>query len=385
MILQSGKPEEAGMSAKQIDRLEKTILRWVNEGYSPAMTYLVARHGIIVSHGAAGIARQGDNSIPLSKDALFPVASITKLFTATAIMILTEEGLLSPVSRVQDYIPEFRGEDKEDVFISHLLTHTSGLADETIWKYAEEIKENTVIPPAEKTQDPDIHKRLYLGYGTPLTYKIGTYMSYCNYGYELLGEIVRRVSHMSLDNFFRERILEPLGMKDTYLVVPEEQWGRAVSFPENSIGAEWLSTPGSFLRPSAAGGFYSTVYDMSIFGQMFLNEGVYGSERILSKASVRAMVRNHTKAIPSGWGSIRFPESGWGLGFMISIDKKDESGTLRSPDAFSHSGWGCTYLFMDPVYDIVMACFQVTTKIQEKWLNRRFDIFTDVALAGIEN
>lgn len=69
---------------------------------------------------------------------------------------------------------------------------------------------------------------------------------------------------------------------------------------------------------------------------------------------------------------------------MISVNKKDESGTFRSPEAYSHSGFGCCYLFMDPVYNTVITCFQVTTKIPSGRLNRRFDILTDVVLAAIE-
>lgn len=362
------------------------ISKWVNEGYSPSITYLIARNGIVVSHGSAGTIGPDKDSPALPPDALFPLASITKLFTATAIMILTEEGLLSPVCPVREFIPEFRGEGKDEVLIHHLLTHTSGLKDEDIYKHYESIKDTLVVPSHDENQLPNIQRKLVAGYEAPLTYQLGTYMDYCGYGYELLGEIIRRVSGKSLDEFYRKRIFEPLGLKDTFMIVPEKVRERVVKFSDSlTICGHWCNTKEAYEGYRAASGAYSTVYDTSVFGQMFLNGGKYGNERILSKASVRAMIRNHTKGIPSGWGNVRFPESGWGLGFMISIDKKDESGTLRSPEAFSHSGWGCTYLFMDPVYNTVTAMFQATTKAPINRLNRRFDIFTDMALAAIED
>ncbi len=385
MVLRHGTPGEVGMSAARLSALEKTIARWAEEGYSPSMAYLVARDGVIVSHGAAGRLGPDPESPVLSPNALFPVASITKLFTATSIMMLTEDGLLSPVMPVAEFIPEFVGEKKKDVLIHHLLTHTSGLEDEAIKKISEERKDGFPFPHPEQTQDQDTQQRLCLGYDTPLSYETGTYMSYCSYGYELLGEIVRRVSGQSLDEFFAKRIFEPLGMKDSFMVVPQSVWDRVVKFAGNAIGAEWMSKPESLMRSSAAGGVYSTVLDMSVFAEMFRNGGEYNGERLLSAATVRAMVRNQTEGISSGWGSIRFPESGWGLGFMISVNKKDETGTIRSPEAYSHSGWGCTYVFIDPVYRTVLSFFQVTTECQLGRLNRRFDIVTDMALSAIES
>jgi|LSQX01.2.fsa_nt_gb CubicO group peptidase (beta-lactamase class C family) len=384
MVLRNGTPEEAGMSSTQISKMEKMVDRWVEEGYSPSMTYLVARNGIIVSHGAAGVSEPDKNSSPLTSDTTFPLASITKIITATAIMMLTEDGILSPVTPVHEIISEFKGEGKEQILIHHLLTHISGLTDADIIKFAKNNADTLEIPRCEETQNPYIHKKLYSGFQAPLSYKTGEKMDYCNYGYELLGEIVRRKSGVSLDHFFRERIFEPLNMKNTFLIVPDEEICNTVKFPKHSIAGEWRSTTDALKSPSACGGVYSNVYDMAIFGQMFLNEGIYGDKRILSKASVLAMIRNHTLGIPSSWGDIRFPESGWGLGFMISINKKDETGTLRSPESFSHSGFGCTYIFIDPVYNVVINFFQVTTPWEYERLNRRFDIFTDVALAAIE-
>lgn len=387
IVLRTGKASEAGMSQTQLDRIDDMAKRWVLENFTPAMTYFVARKGIIVSHGTAGTYGPEKNSTPLKKDALFQLSSITKLFTATAIMMLTEEGRLSPVTRVCEIIPEFRGEsyggNKSDILINHLLTHTSGMMDDNLRKYMKEMEDKIEIPTCEENQSEDIHKWLYLGYSAPLTYKIGAYMTYSSYGYELLGEVVRRVSGMPLDRFFRERIFEPLGMKDSYLIVPEMIWDRVVQAREDSI-THHMTSPENLKSSSAAGGAYSTAEDLAIFGQMFLNGGTYGGNRILSKLTVKAMTRNHTENVPTDWGSIRFPQSGWGLGFMISLNKKDDTGTLRSPQTFSHTGHGCTYLAVDPVNEVVITCCQISGKALYSGSQRRFDILSDVVLAAVE-
>lgn len=385
--LRAGKASDVGMSQTQLDRVDELAERWVKEDFSPAITYLVARKGIIVSHGAAGTHGPEKNSPPLKRSALFQLASITKLFTATSIMMLTEEGKLSPITRVSEIIPEFKGESngeqKSEILIHHLLTHTSGIMDDQLWEYIKTVEDKIEIPPCDENQSPDLHRWLYLGYGAPLTYKIGAYMTYSSYGYELLGEIVRRVSGMSLDRFFRERIFEPLGMKDTFLIVPEKEWGRVVLPRENSI-VQRMATPENLRRIGAASGAYSTAEDLAIFGQMFLNGGTYGNKRILGRLTVEAMTQNQTENIATDWGNIRFPQSGWGLGFMISLNKKDDTGTLRSPQTFSHTGHGCTYLAVDPVNEVVMTCCQISTNPLYQGSQRRFDVFSDVVLAAIE-
>src|SRR5262249_30624337 len=148
-------------------------------------------------------------------------ASITKPITATAVMILVEDGLLGLNHPVSCYLPEFKGEGKNAVMVHHLLTHTSGLHNEDVTAYVKKHQGSVEIPPTEKTQHPAINEYLFLRYDAPLWKAPGLEMSYCSYGYVLLGEIVRRVSGTPLDNFARERIFAPLGMTDTFYTVPE--------------------------------------------------------------------------------------------------------------------------------------------------------------------
>ncbi len=145
-------------------------------------------------------------------------------------------------------------------------------------------------------------------------------MSYCNYGIELLGEIVRRMSGQSLAEFARERIFAPLGMHDTWYIVPGEVAHRVVKRPATALMAEsdspglidWMPYVKDLIvglnsrelqaLPAACAGVYSTARDMAIFGQMFLNRGSYGDARILSPASVREMTRNQIPGISARRG-----------------------------------------------------------------------------------
>ena len=115
--------------------------------------------------------------------------------------------------------------------VHHLLTHTSGLRDEDVTHHAAKKRGVVAIPPPEETQHPWINEYLFLRYDAPLWKPPGVEMSYCSYGYNLLGEIVRRVSGQALADFARDRIFEPLGMQDTFYSVPDAVRARIVRRP----------------------------------------------------------------------------------------------------------------------------------------------------------
>ena len=381
MKLRPGTPEEAGMSAQQVQRVANLAEGWVEQGIHPALVVLVARKGQVVLHEAFGCLRPESNSPPLERDTIFPVASITKPITATMVMLLVEDGLLGLNRPVAEYLPEFIGEGKDKVMVHHLLTHTSGLNNEEVQAHIKAKGDDVEIPPADETQHPWIHRRLFLSYDAPLWKPPGKEMSYCNSGYELLGEIVRRVSRRSVADFARERIFEPLGMVDAGYVAAESVRHRIVRRPEDTPFSHW-NNRGPQERPSAAGGVSSTAMDMAIFGQMFLNRGIYGNARILSPASVAEMTRNQIPGISSWLPFMNkfFPEAGWGFGWNILGDKKDY-GTLHSPQAFDHGGSGGVYLCVDPVYELVGVYFSVAPRDDyDSWC---LDLFMNAVTAAV--
>jgi CubicO group peptidase (beta-lactamase class C family) len=294
-------------------------------------------------------------------------------------MILVEEGKLGLNRPVSYYIPEFQGKDKDSVAVHHLLTHTSGINPNELYDYIDSKRGKVVIPDPEPTQDPINYEKLYLSYDAPLWKQPGTEMSYCGYGYELIGEIIIRITKMSFVDFVQERIFNPLGMKDTFFVVPETVHSRVVQRNPNGPD-KWAGTPGHMANPNPANGAYSTAKDMAVFAQMFLNKGIYGDKRILSRSTVEAMTKNQIPGISARWGNMFFPEGSWGLGWSIQGNKRDEYGSLCSENTFSHGGAGGTFLWVDPVKELVGVFFSVYSH----WDDCGTDLFSNMVMSAIE-
>jgi len=386
MRLRTGKPEDVGVSVNRINKVLEKAQGWVDEGIHPSLVILAARRGVIFLHEALGSLGTEDPSCPIELNTIFPLASISKLFTATAAMILVEEGLLGLNRPVQDFIPEFEGEGKEQVMVHHLLTHSAGIDDEATWAIIDEKEESAVaVPSCEETQHPTVHRYLYYGYDFPLSKKPGVEMSYCNYGYYLLGEVIRRVSGLSLDRFATERIFKPLGMKNTWFSVPEDARYRVVQRPSDAPFAELGSVEYQEV-PSPAGGGYSTAMDVTIFGQMFLNGGFYDEVRILSPASVHAMTRNQIPGIGAHFRDEYFPEADWGLGWSIHQNGKSWAygEILQSQRSFCHGGAGGVFLWVDPVYEVVAVFFSVVLELLENERPKACtDLFINAVLSSI--
>jgi CubicO group peptidase (beta-lactamase class C family) len=302
-------------------------------------------------------------------------------------MILVEEGLLGPNRPVSEYIPEFTGEGKDKVMVHHLLTHTSGLTDEDVNTHAEKKKASVEIPPPDKTQHPGINEHLFLGYETPLTFPPGTEQRYCTFGFELVGEIVRRISGKSLADFARQRLFEPLGMKDTTYIVPELASHRVVKRRADGPIA-WIDSQEFQETPWAAIGAYSTAMNLAVWGQMFLNGGIYGDTRILSPVTVAQMTRNQIPGISAQFVDEYFPEAGTGFSWFIRENKKVVAygETLQSSETFVHSGAGGVCLWVDPVYEIVGCYFSVDIgpiTVAETYRYWRADLFINAVTAAI--
>lgn len=181
-------------------------------------------------------------------------------------------------------------------------------------------------------------------------------MSYCSFGYLLLGEAVA---------------------------------SRVVVHPEDAPGA-WMNRLEVRKRPSAGGGVYSTARDMAVFGQMFLGRGTYGGTRILSPAAVVEMTRNQIPGIGARYEDFYFPEASWGLGWGTRENKNNlaYAETLHSQRAFAHCGDGGVFMWVDPAYDLVGIYFSVwpaDAAWHFSWdmLRGRPDMFVNAVTAAI--
>jgi CubicO group peptidase (beta-lactamase class C family) len=203
---------------------------------------------------------------------------------------------------------------------------------------------------------------------------------------DLLGCLVEVISGISLDQFFKTRIFDPIGMKDTYFNLPKEKGARLVHVYQESAGklrkfdGKLLGTSNALedypLHPttyySGGAGLSSTAYDYGIFLQMLLNNGVYNGKRILSKNSVRLMTTNQIGDIPYGNGD-RF-----GLGFAIVTEKS--SGRLASEGTYSWGGAFATSYWVDPKEKLVMVFYRQLTGSTHNDVVEKFRSLTYQAL-----
>jgi CubicO group peptidase (beta-lactamase class C family) len=328
---------------------------------------LAARRGVVVLHEAFGRLGPEPDAPPLPVDAIFPIASLTKPITATAVMCLVEDGLLGLNRPVQEYVPEFVGTGKEQVMIHHLLTHSSGLRSEEIEAHAA----STVghAPAPAPGQHAWLAEYLFRRWDAPLWKPPGVEMSYCDFGFALLGDIVRRVSGRSLSDFARERIFGPLGMHDSWYAVPDAVISRIVRRPVDAPGYGSIGPFPSFLsRERLEGAFgsgasYSTALDMAVFAQMFLNGGTYGAARVLSAAAVREMTRNQIPGLSAQYRDEYFPEASCGLGWDVPGGKRAPTyGSLHSERAFQKTGFGRVVVIADPACELTAVYFSVVTE-----------------------
>lgn len=382
-MLRRASPENAGMSRSQLEHVGELAQSWVDQGLIQCLVALVARHAQIVFYEGFGrqLPEQGSQAVGL--DALFPLASITKLFTATSVMLLVEDGRVGLNRRVREYIPEFEGEGKDAVLVRHLLTHTTGITDEQVDAYAKDLDAMT-LPPTDATLHPLMNEYLVKRYGCPLGGTPGAAMSYADFNFELAGEIARRVSGTSLGAFARARIFAPLGMTDThYSRVDAPRHRRAWRGPDSEDPWRDAIEVEPIVQGSSRS--WSSAIDMAIFCQMFLNRGAYGAARILSPATVKEMTRNQIPGVAATFLQEAFPEASWGLGWSIHGGKTGLCGALYSPEAFEHWGASGAYIWVDPTYDLVGVYLAIgpTPHSDEGRARWRNGVFSDAVTAAV--
>jgi CubicO group peptidase (beta-lactamase class C family) len=304
---------------------------------------LVATKDKVVHLDAAGLA-DIDGNKAMRADAIFWIASMTKPVTATAVMMMEEEGKLSVDDPVAKYIPELASlrtpeGDAANVTIGQLLMHTSGMA-EISSEQAQACKTlKDVIP-------------LYAA--KPVNFKPGTKWVYCQSSINTAARVVEVVSGKSFPEFLEERLFGPLGMKDTTFYLSDEQHGRlATSYRRTNDGE--LEKAENFILlgknptsrdrfPAANGGLFSTAADYAKFCRMILNRGELDGRRYLKAESVAKMTTVQTGDLKTG-----FTEgNGWGLAWCV-IRKPQGPTEVLSPGSFGHGGAYGTQAWIDPV------------------------------------
>ncbi|MEO6314970.1 MAG: serine hydrolase domain-containing protein [Chitinophagaceae bacterium] len=379
---QEAQPAAAGMSAEKLARIDQTVQEYVNKKWLNGAVVIVYRNGKLAYYKALGYDDM-EKKTPMKKDEIFRIASQTKAITSVAIMTLYEEGKFLLDDAISKYIPAFKKPQvldkfnesdssfttipaKREITIRDLLTHTSGIGYAQIGsKTMNAIYAKAgVVAGIGMGGKPVLADKMKILGGLPLVHQPGEKFTY-GLNTDLLGYLVEVVSGMPLDKFFRTRIFEPLGMKDTYFYLPKEKYNRlvtlytsdstdhAVKTPEHmEINADFFkdypNTEGTYF--SGGGGLSSTAYDYALFMQMLLNGGALNGKKILSRTAVRLMTSNQIGDLSLGHGDK------FGLGFEIVTDESS-SYTPTSAGTFSWGGMFSSNYWIDPKEKIVAQIF----------------------------
>jgi len=386
----AARPEQHGMSSERLARIRPAMEALIEQRKFFGGEILVARHGEVVLHEAVGY-RDWDNKVPLEKDAVYSIFSMTKSLTGMLTLHMIEAGRFALTTKVSEIIPEFSGGVREDITFYHLLTHTSGLPmtftpipGMFIDNFAEMIA--AICEKVHSTAPP------------------GTEASYAPLvGHALMGEAIRRTDPQGrgFRQILQETILDPLGMKDSSL-------GLRPDLKARHIKPQWLFDKGplrhlsrnvegsdaAFEDPQAEMpwvGLASTVSDIFRFTEMLRRGGEYNGARILSPVTLERTRNDETpgminqlygrNAIARGWEpapaylSIGFSLSGEGICHQ-------QMGTFTSPQTFGQHGQGSTLYWVDPKWDVTFVCLSHGVMIEGENYER-FQKLSDIAITSV--
>ncbi|MEM9042579.1 MAG: serine hydrolase domain-containing protein [Actinomycetota bacterium] len=371
-------PTELGFDPARLDRIEQHFAGYVEQQKLTGFQVALEREGQLAYHAVHGdsVAATDDSPArPWADDTVVRMYSMTKPLTSVAAMMLHEEGLLQLKDPVSVHLPEFADTpvyrsgsfqapmteaQTEPIRVWHLLTHTSGLTYGFHYSHATDAiyRENGFEWGAP--EGLDLAGCCERWASMPIAFQPGSEWLY-GVSTDVLGRLVEVVSGMPLDRFFRERILDPLGMTDTDFHVPDDRRDRFAQLyfrnPATKTAAPMpapsLRTPPTFL--SGGGGLCGTAADYLRFTRMLLNRGELDGVRLLGSRTVDYMTSNHLpgNADLEEFGRPLFAETtfdgvGFGLGFSVVIDPAANK-VPGSVGTYSWGGAASTVFWNDPV------------------------------------
>ena len=374
--LPTAKPETLGLSSERLERIATTIQHNIDNKRIAGAVTLVVRHGRVAWFRAQGMADR-EAGKPMPADAMFRICSMSKAITTVAAMMLYEEGEFLLDEPVSKYLPKFKdmkvlvkpakGEPytipaTKEITIRDLMRHTSGMTynwNEDLGPMYEKAGVASGLLPYDGTIGDSTRRLAAL----PLLFDPGEKWEY-SLSVDVLGRLIEVVSGKPLDQFFRTRIFEPLGMKDTYFFPPDNKLGRLATaytyYPESGLN-RFSDAPireGSFVYSadypangpkklfSGGAGLVSTAMDYARFCQMMLDEGKFGNTRLLSRKSVELMTHDQLGKISA--------DQAFGLGFGIE-GMKAPLAELGTPGAYAWGGFFYTAFSIDPKEQMIVV------------------------------
>ena len=364
---QAKTPEEVGLSSERLNRIDTVLKADIEKGQIPGAVVLVARKGKIAYFKSFGLQNK-EKSLPMEKDTIFRIFSMSKSVVAVAAAMLLEEGKLVIADPVAKYIPSFKdtqvGEIKKDetgkevltmvkplnvMTIQDLLRHTSGLS---YWFYPPKAISDMYLQAGMKNLD-DLQLEEFCNKlaKLPLVVHPGTRYQY-GHSSDVMGRVVEVISGMPLDKFFDERIFKPLKMKDTGFLVKGKDVDRLAYLDPKALLYNDPTKPIKYL--SAGGGLVSITMDYARFAQMLLNGGKLEGKRLLGPRTVAFMTSDQLGPMGNRDDALYVPGRGYGEGFEFYV--RVDAGHSYFPGnvgEFYKGGAGGTVFWVDPKEDLV--------------------------------
>ena len=371
-----------GLPKLRLERMHRVLSGYVERNEMPGLVALVSHHDEV--HLETLGTMDFGHSAPMKRDTIFRIASITKVITAVAAMILVEECKLRLDESIENWLPELANRRvlksissqlddtvpaQRAITVRDLLTYRMGfgsvMAMPDTYPIQKLIRQYQIggDGPMLPSQAPSTEAWLQRLGSLPLLAQPGERWMYHVSG-DVLGVLIARVSGKSLGAFMRERIFDPLGMKDTAFHVPAEKIGRLpalyffnrqtnkLDLFDDVANSAWRSQPSS---ESGGGGLVSTIDDYFAFSCMILNKGRHGDEQILSRASVELMTSDQLTPEQRAGCEIFFgTHSSWGLGMAVDIARTE---IVHTPGRVGWDGGFGTTAYTDPAQRMIGILF----------------------------
>jgi CubicO group peptidase (beta-lactamase class C family) len=342
-------PKEAGYQEERLEILNNHFLGMIEKKELVSASYCLCRDEKVFTDTAIGsLSYEEKDDRMFTPDTIFSIASITKLFTAVAILKLVEDGKMRLDQPIGEFIEEFNAPPFNTINTVHLLTHTSGIIEDE-GAHEDKYYEGWWKSIEEGQVDKWIEAVLKKGQRS----KPGKEWAYCSVGYMILGELITRVSGMFCHDYIQKYIIEPCEMTDTC-------FGRKLELADRyNIRTPWMAEDISRLKsgeveegngweklPGTGGGLFSTCRDLIKFGTMMLNNGVYNGKRVIGRKALESMRRVHTAPDVKDycWGA-----QGWFRGYGLGPDifQANNESQLITPGIIAHEGFGTCCMMID--------------------------------------
>ncbi len=369
------KPEAVGLSSARLGKITTRLKDDVAKGTMPGAVLLIARHGKVAYFEAIG-QQDPQAKIPMAKDSIFRIYSMTKPITSVAAMMQVEEGKLTLADPLARYVPSFKDSkllvEKPDpadaqkklvelvptrpISLQDLFRHSAGITygffGDTAQKRAYR-DSGALAGDYDNAEFADRIAKLPLGYAPGTTWDYG-------YNTDILGRVVEVADGAKLGQVFEKRLFKPLGMKDTSFYVTDAAKQKRIAEPfandrNFGAGADFSEPrqPGKF--ESGGGGLVSTAMDYARFLQMLLNKGSLDGRRYLSPATITTMTSDHMGAMVKP-GPFYLPGVGYGFGLGFAVRQQDGVSPMAgSAGEYNWGGAGGTYMWVDPKQNLFVV------------------------------